>query len=521
MVNNRISKTGLYLYGQFQSNVWSMNSHHGKRTVNVGGVGSVVSAAYEQLRNAAEYTQEHLLRQRAVRRFYSRNLSLGTKKDIDRNIGEELIIELTQAGYIENNSIFYDVIDSLHKKAVDLYQTYWRLIDNGIDKPKAEEWILDILSVDTEAVIDEDRKKEIFLQFSYKHYMETLDRQLFINSEQDSSQYEASLYVAVHRSLLKSDIATVRADMLRLYGIQTSNFNTFLAFNRSVDGLFSSPLTDQLSKYISKYGAPLRVLRAMVEDNPSAVRILGDKREFLDLYKSQIEHEYNKSNSRLNTGLVKSIAFLLLTKTLIGLFIEIPYDLAVTGTIVLLPLIINLFFPAVYLLILRLGLKTPSIANTKALVDYIESTFYEDTEQVVLSPQIKPQQYPMSYSILYGVMFLVAFSVVITLLIGLNFNILQGAIFLVFLASASFLGFRLSRIIRELELVTEKPGIISIIRDFFYFPFIVLGQKISEKYANINFVSLTLDTVIELPLKTVLRLLRQWSGFLNDQKDRL
>jgi hypothetical protein len=36
-----------------------------------------------------------------------------------------------------------------------------------------------------------------------------------------------------------------------------------------------------------------------------------------------------------------------------------------------------------------------------------------------------------------------------------------------------------------------------------------------------NIIAQLLDIVIELPLKTVLRLLRQWSAFLNSKKDEL
>lgn len=520
-MSSRLSSIGQYLYDHLRTNVAPSSNYKDNRTINVGGVGTVVSAAYEQLRNAAEYTQEHLLRQRAIRRFYSRNLSFGVGKEIDKAIGEELVIELTQAGYVENNSIPYDVTAIIYDKVTDLYQTYWSLLDKGVDKATAEQWILDVLSVDTETVISQDDKTAIFLQLAFRHYKEALDRQHYIKGDEDSSQYEASLYVAIHRSLLKSDLATIRADMIKLYGVQPSQVDSFIAFNTTIDRIFPSSLSDQLTKHISRYGAPLRVLRSMIEDDPSTASILGDKRKFLSSYESRIAREYSKANAKLNSGVVKSIVFLLLTKVFIGLFIEIPYDLAVMGEVALLPLAVNLLFPAVYLIVLRLGLKTPSDANTNALVDYVESMLYEDARQVMVSPRQKTRQYPIGYSILYAAMFIVAFSVVINRLISLDFNIVQGAIFFVFLASASFLGFRLSRIIRELELVTAKAGIISIIRDFLYFPFTVLGQKISDKYTEINLVSLILDTAIELPLKTVLRLLRQWSSFINDQKDRL
>src|SRR6266540_3042251 len=62
--------------------------------IQVPGTGKAISTAYEQLRNAAEYTEEHLLLQRAIKRFYKRNVSFFGKHSL-KNIGEELIVELT------------------------------------------------------------------------------------------------------------------------------------------------------------------------------------------------------------------------------------------------------------------------------------------------------------------------------------------------------------------------------------------------------------------------------------------
>ena len=52
-------------------------------------------------------------------------------------------------------------------------------------------------------------------------------------------------------------------------------------------------------------------------------------------------------------------------------------------------------------------------------------------------------------------------------------------------------------------------------------PFIAVGQQISYRYSQVNIVATILDLLIELPLKTILRLVRQWTQFLNQKKDEL
>ncbi len=126
------------------------------------------------------------------------------------------------------------------------------------------------------------------------------------------------------------------------------------------------------------------------------------------------------------------------------------------------------------------------------------------------------------FNTVYAIMFVGVFYLLAKeLLFTLDFNIVQAFIFFVFLSTASFLGYRLTVQIKELEIVSRNQGFIALIRDFLYAPFIFVGRKISYRFARMNIIAQLLDIVIELPLKTVLRMLRQWSTFLNNKKDEL
>ena len=81
-----------------------VRQHAHQEKVHVTGAGRTLTVAYEQLRIAAEYTEEDLLLQRAARRFY-RRVFMSRDEERIANSGEELIGELTLAGYIPNDSI--------------------------------------------------------------------------------------------------------------------------------------------------------------------------------------------------------------------------------------------------------------------------------------------------------------------------------------------------------------------------------------------------------------------------------
>ncbi len=79
----------------------------------------------------------------------------------------------------------------------------------------------------------------------------------------------------------------------------------------------------------------------------------------------------------------------------------------------------------------------------------------------------------------------------------------------------------MGHLIREIEIVRPNSNGVTTLRDFIYLPFVVAGQWMSDKYSKLNIVTIMLDMIIEMPLKTVLRLLRQWNAFIDDRKDYL
>jgi len=520
-LEKKLNANGLQLSNQLKAAKSAHKKDYKGRLINVAGVGGVVSVAYEQLRNAAEYAQEHLLIQNAIRRYYVRSLSFHNHTAVSKTVAEELIIELTQSGYIKNNTQPVEVIDKLSDVVKKHHDNYWRMKASGVDDHQARSWTLDLLSIESENMLVEDALQTIFLQFAYHHYRAIIQKKLFVSNDAEDAGYEVSLYIAVHRSLFKSDISAVRYDMQKLYGTSDENINEYIQFHKNVDDAFSSDATNKITRYINKYGAPLRILRSMIQDKDNISELLVDSVKFDKSFGTQIKQEYRRAESKLNRGLFKSIIFLLITKTLIGVAIEVPYDLFMTGGILILPLIVNLLSPVVYLALLRLGFKLPGEVNAKAIRAYTDDMLYGDQSQVNLYPNIKDKKYPIGFTVAYIALYLVVFALVTDLLIILGFNIVQGLMFFMFMAAASFLGFRLSRIVRELELVSAKSGILASIRELLFTPFTFLGKWLSDKYQKVNVVALVLDTLIELPLKTALRLLRQWTGFLDDKKDEI
>ncbi len=489
-----------------------------KPKVHVAGAGGAITAAYEQLRNAAEYAEEHLLLTRAIRRFYRRLFVMRDSDQIAKS-GEELVVELTLAGYLPNDSVLESTVKQINGLGVQYFATYETLgRDRTLPRADVEKWTLDVLAVRAEWLLTDHSTASAYVQFVYDYLLGTTDFEAVLGMR--PADLETALYVAVQRALLKSDMAVVRAGLLDRYQQSPENLRQYTETNQQIDILFASPTIEKLFRFVDRRGAPFRILKRLMDEDDTLSHQLAKKDGFLHVFEAQVGREYQTINTRINRGIIKSVIFLVITKFLIGLAIEVPYDLVIYGRIAWTALLINFAFPPIYMILLRMTLILPGPANTKRLCQQIEHVLYgQETKQL---ERRQATNFGMGYNIAYALAFVVVFGGVGYLLWQFaGFEIVHLLIFFIFLSGASFLGFRLSRMIREIEAVNSSQNAVTTVRDFLYTPFVVVGRFMSEKYAQVNLVALILDMVIELPLKTILRLVRQWAAFISSKQDQL
>lgn len=497
------------------------NTQRDKREkIHVVGAGGTLTSAYEQLRNAAENTEEHLLLQNAIRRFYRQLLLARDKSELARS-GDELAVELTLAGYLPNNTLTTEQIRAINTMAVQYGELLDELRAHRVTNETALRWVLDMLSVGVERELSDHTDDDVFMQFCYEYFRATLDPVKLFGSKVPKD-YDIALFMAVHKALLRSDVAVVRADLMRRYRIEPTQTRQFTELAKHIDTVIDSHLADRLYRTVDRQAAPERIIRRMLHEDIDVRVLLENKNHFLAAFETQVEREYGQVSARIRRAIVRSIIFLFITKVIIGLAIEVPYDYMLHGHIIWFPLIVNLLFPPLYMAMLSLTLGLPGPANTRALADRIAAVLYAGDTRLNL--QATPNIYGKSnrtFSAFYVLFGIALIAMISWGLFAIGFSMLHLLIFFIFLSTASFLGFRLSHMVRELEVVETQQTGLTFIRDLFYLPFVVIGRWLSEKYARVNIITLILDMVIELPLKTILRLVRQWAAFINAKKDEL
>ena len=500
-----------------ESNSMKRRSLHDKaEKVRVAGAGRTITVAYEQLRNAAEYTDDSLLLQRAIRRFYRRLFLSNDSIDVASS-GDELITELTMAGYISNESVTKQVSSQMSKLASDYFSAYNKLHqDNSTGDVYG--WTTDVLAVEIDAMLAEIDTRDVFLQFAFDSFKESVDwHNLFRSGVPEN--YELCLYVSLHLVLLKSDNATIRWHLLRRLQCTPSKYTKFVVSNRLIDSLLEDESVSVITKVISKHSASFRILREMMNGQDRLSELILEKAKFLNSYEAQINREYKKATAKVKRGITKSIVFLLITKVLIGLAVEVPYDLVAHGTVAWVVLAVNLSAPVLYIASISLTIKTPGRSNTTVLINQMSSWLFDSKRPKITLP--KKQRHSGTFGAIYSFLFVLVFGLVSWGLISLGFDVVHLLVFMIFFSAASFLGFRLTKFVKDVEAFDGEQSGVAIVRDFIYLPFVVVGRKFNQEYAKLNLVANVLDLVIEMPLKSILRFIRQWGVFISSKKDDL
>jgi hypothetical protein len=491
-------------------------------TYHVAGLGSSFYFAYEQLRNVTEYREHHLLLRSAIERYLRRYVRL----EQPGSAAGELLAELTQAGYLKNDSVPLSVVDKTNELLASFSDVYGSLRAKHVDHSTAAEWLHQIASVQIENFISPDPKGNVFMQFAYEHYFYAIDRKATLSEPASDHHYRIALFCAVQRAIFKSDLATTRyyCVSISLPELARQSADHIIDLNGLIDQLYQAPLTNQLYRLITRYGAPIRILREFIIEYPSAGQELTNRSEALSHLKEICTREYSRAKKSLNARTIRTIIFVLITKTLIGVAVEIPYDLLISETISWVPLLVNIAFPPLYMAFISSRIATPSRQNTEVIASYIDRILYEGAGTPVLykpKRRIASSSLYQIFNIVYAIGFIGTMALFVWILKSLGFNIVSGAIFFLFFSAVSFLGFRLRQSAHELAMLDEREGLVQTLADFLSTPFVRIGHWLSDKYAKANIITGLLDIAIEMPIKTTLRMIRQWVSFMRDKQDEL
>jgi hypothetical protein len=491
-------------------------------TVGVSNGLGMLAFAYEKLRNSVEYREDHVLLRSAIRRILKRRLQAFWNYD---PLASALIRELIWARYLPNDAVPQHkvaAIETLLKKYAVLLQA----ADKQKDTQAWRDWVLGIAACDIEQALVERRASYALAELLYQWLMRHV--QVIGLDEGDRA---VQLYLAVHRTLLKSD-KTLLSYHLFLLNIPEWKKMTEVDAGRVAESLVDWRETIEkqlhhsqaqiLARAIKPYTPPFLVLDEVVREQPTtALQRLGDWAYVKSKLDAVCKLRYSQLHSRVRRAIVRSTIYILITKMALALVLEVPFDHYVFGAVHWSQLGANVIVPPLFMAILGLSIKTPSLRNTQVIEDRVKRLLEGDDalETIVLGRA--QRSLAAGYSSFYAISNLLIFGGLAWLLWILHFSWLGIGLFVFFMCVVVFFAYRVRQIATEFSVVREKENILEATITFLTLPFLRIGYRLSAEFGKMNVFAFILDVLLEAPFKLMLDLAENWLDFVRQKREEV
>lgn len=501
-------------------------SEEGKATLHVNPIISEVATWYEKVRNAMDYHEEEVILRAAIERILKRRLLFGGS---GKTLAMPLVRELMWARYFPNDSIFETHIEVI-TNTIDRYLKLRQMVvaRHEIPQPKLDTFIYQILSSEVAMLLKPNLKKEMMTNFVYH----ILKNNVSI-ADVPPKVKDVQVFIAVRKAFAKDDIGFLRYHLFcQYFGFINDETTAKIARNfqkgyEEIEQQLSYPFRHRITAYIKKQIPSFLILEdILLEQREDIETLLTSKVELTELVTIKCKKRYSSIVSKVHRAVIRSFAFILLTKTFFAFAIEGTFETIFYGRILWTTMIANITIPPVIMLIATAFIRTPNQRNTQQILQYIEILLYDPNPRIgkPLQLQAKKQQkntvLEILFSLLWFVAFLFSFGIVISILTFFKFNIVSQAIFLFFLAFVAFFIYRIYQTANTYTVVA-KQNVFSPLIDFFLLPFAQIGRYLSETVSHANVFLFIFDFLIETPFKTMFGFFEEWFFFLQAKRDYL
>jgi len=480
---------------------------------------------YEKIRNVIEYQDEHLLRQAAIRRIIERRKLVHHEPT---DLAEWLLKELIRSRYLLNNAIPQSEVGEVARILSFYFAVEAAIKKSGHSSTKDHDIIIALASCAIDEHLMPLTSEEALVSLMY----ETVE-QLAENSGKHISIdiRKNQLGIAVYRVLLRPDVMRLRYYLFRQAAPQwadgsgdpESAANEYLRLLPTIDHAIKHPLNRRFLTILRRYRLPFVALHAVLKQD----RSLADNPQKLEaairLFCATL---YTSQRRRLRSRAIHAFIYILLTKMVLGLALEIPYDMYVLGEFKRIPFFINALFPPALLAILALTVRFPTEKNTEHVVQGINEMLHPDAarEIFVFKRQVVRKKNPVLsfiFQLLYAILFTISFGLLVWLLAALDFSLVSGVIFFIFFSLIMFFGITLRRSVQELSIVPIKVNFIIRFFDQFFVPVLHVGRWLSFNIPRINIFVFLFDIFIEIPFQALIDITEEWFAFLKEKKEEM
>ena len=502
----------------------------GEEKIEVSLPARSAATLYEKARSAVDYQEEHLLRRNAILRIVKRYA--GSESTI-AEISEQLLRELIWARYLPNKEVPARLITQLIP-IFEKYEVVIRGLDQyeGTQSSELYDWVMEVLATELEYAITPPIHNEALASYMYEEMKERVewDGRLQLTEEQK----DLFVYIAVHKSLLKSDDATLRFRIFTLYypewpGEVSQDLLKHVVTHLSsivhtVNGYIEHSIVNRLSMLLRRPAGLFRVIYTAFEEEPEKMIKAVNDPDTMDAEVKKALKKRTKEFRRVSRRTVfRSILFLFITKSMMALSIEVPYELLIFDEPHYVPVLINIIFPPFLLGLIAL---TVSVNERKNMGDYVAAAraLLVGTSHELLNVRLKRRRrnaWLVLFNMMYAVTYLFVFGFITLGLLLLHFTWVSITIFLFVLCLVAFFGIRVRSAVKDIVLSPRRQGIFGALFDLITIPILNAGRWLSTTFSKINVFVYFFDFILEAPFKVAVRFFEGWTDYIREKREEI
>ena len=467
---------------------------------------------YEKVRSFVDYKDYHVIRRSAIRRILKRQLYIERKP----NTGVALLKEMVSGGYLPNNRV-------PEAKALEIQNIIrkWMTVEReGLQVSLA----LDFVAIEVEEYLFPDPVKNLMVNSFFAAAQAALEYQ-----GRETAPRALITYAACRRSFLAEDkSALLHALLLRdvpellshSYGgaaLATLTARIRDSISRA-EQVAAHPLVWKVSARLKNYALYYSVLLEIFHSyGKGADIVLDDDEKLREFAAGIIEQRQRQQRKLLRQSGRRAVVYLLLTKILLGIALEWPYERFFLGVENYFALGANALFHPVLLLLMVTFVGKERHGRERVLDGVSAVVQGKEMKQIFIKPPASATTFFL-VTCFYAVLFAASFGAILWALIVLHFNVVSIILFFVFLTLVSYFGLRIRGSARRWEPVREKQGTLGMVWSLFAFPIVRTGQWISVRFSRINIFVFLLDFLVEMPFKAFLGVFDASLSFIKEQR---
>jgi len=497
----------------------------GEKEAEIEETGESMALLYEKVRNLIEYNDDHLIKRNAIERILKRNLLIEFRRE---DFTEQFLEELAMSGYLEKGKTG----EELKTKTARIIAKYQKA-SGAISGYEVKRWLVGMASCEIEETLFSNPSRFALVRAMY----ETAKNRVEIKGAKKVKESEKNIqiFLAVVRSIAKPDNAMLNFVLFKLYlpewfkkDLPDSELammlSGFPALIHSIKMKISSPVSVKIGVALRKYAVYFNIFYESALQNISKIeKIVGNPESLNFAVQLAASEVYDREMRKFWKRVKRSLYFLIITKIFLAVAVEYPFDFYVIGQVNTVPIIINLFLPPLYLLVLSTTIRRPSDQNSALIAKGVGEIAYGREEKPIAEIRLQEIEtfsdwtLNLFFILTYGI----SFGLVIWILNILNFNWLGILIFLFLFSVINFFNALVRQPVRELLVAREKEGMIGMLIDTLSMPRLRMGKWMSINFSRVNVFIFLFDVIIEAPFKVVVRFIREWAGFIRRKKEEV